>query len=204
MKTITDESFVKYGKVLDGYDFTALLGALETTPMPESGVAYVGSVPELEATPSFEELSLGAYGGMPIQIGYCNGHNVKLGCLEYHRGSEINVALYDMALMLAPLQAVKDNKLDTSLVEIFKVPAGKAVLLYETTLHYAPCHVEARGFKAVVVLPRGTNAEKPEMRCKNDEDKLLFACNKWLLAHPEAPEASQGAVAGLVGKNTEL
>ena len=45
--------------------------------------------PEVMAPPIAEELKNNAYGGMPIQIGWCNGHNTKLNCLEYHRDSEL-------------------------------------------------------------------------------------------------------------------
>ena len=71
---------------------------------------------------------------MPIQIGYCNGHNTKLNALEYHRDSEINVAATDAVLMLGSLQDVKeDHTYDTSLVEAFSVPAGPAVEVFATT-----------------------------------------------------------------------
>ena len=35
------------------------------------------------------------FGGLPVQIGYCNGSNVKLNALEYHRSSEIDIAVTD-------------------------------------------------------------------------------------------------------------
>ena len=38
----------------------------------------------------------------------------------------------------------------------------------------------------------------------NDEDKLLWACNKWLLAHPESGEAAKGAVPALTGVNIDI
>ena len=38
----------------------------------------------------------------------------------------------------------------------------------------------------------------------NEEDKLLWACNKWLLAHPESKEAANGAVAALTGINIDI
>ena len=43
-------------------------------PVPED-VIYVPSVDELEALDVAKELQNRAYGGLPIQIGYCNGHN---------------------------------------------------------------------------------------------------------------------------------
>ena len=41
----------------------------------------------------------------------------------------------------------------------FFVPAGTAFEMYETTLHYAPCGVDGKGFKDVIILPKGTNAD---------------------------------------------
>ena len=38
----------------------------------------------------------------------------------------------------------------------------------------------------------------------NDEDKMLWACNKWLLAHPESKEAAAGAVQALTGINIDI
>ena len=101
IKKVTDPEFAAYGKVLEGYDFSSLTKALaEKTPLP-AGVEYVGSVPALEYTDAFGVLQNNVYGGMPIQIGYCNGHNTKLNCLEYHRDSEINLGCTDFILLLA-------------------------------------------------------------------------------------------------------
>ncbi len=56
----------------------------------------------------------------------------------------------------------------------------------------------------LVVLPKGTNTEKPEIKVLNEEDELLLARNKWLLAHPESSEALEGDYIGLVGKNIDI
>ena len=96
------------------------------------------------------------YGELPIQIGYCNGHNTKLNAVEYHRNSEINIAVTDLILIIGKQQDIEaDYTYDTSLMEAFLVPAGTVIEVYGTTLHYAPCHVEDGGFRCVVVLPKG-------------------------------------------------
>lgn len=212
IKSVFDEAFSQYGEVLNGYDVDELLSKLDgTTPKPSDSVIYEPGDAGLESLEIAKELSENAYGGMPIQIGYCNGNNTKLNCLEYHRGSEINIPSDDMVLLLAPLQSVKNGKLDTSAVEAFSVPRGTVVLIYETTLHYAPCNgvlsngtVSSDGFRVIVVLPKDTNTNKPEIRIKNDEDKLLWARNKWLIAHPDTSEAKQGAFVGLMGENIDI
>lgn len=202
IKSVFDSSFSIYGKVITEIHFDQLLSVLtEKTPKPSNDVLYVPSESSLEQLPDMQLLSNNIYGGMPIQIGYCNGSNHTLNCLEYHRGSEINIAADDIILLIAPLDKINHGTLDTSVVEAFKVPAGTAVQLYETTLHYAPCTAADDGFRVAIVLPRGTNTEKPQIQELTDEDKLLWARNKWLIAHPDSPEAKQGAFIGLTGSN---
>ena len=118
---------------------------------------------------------------MPCQLGWCNGHNTYLNCLEYHRDSEFNLGTEDFILLLARMEDIEDGKLDTAKVKAFRAPAGTLVEVYATTLHYAPCHVDAdKGFR------------------------VLWACNKWLLAHAESAEAKAGAYVGLVGENLHI
>lgn len=202
--SVYDPEFAPYGKVLEGYDTAELVDAMLKIPFGE-GVSYEPAIDSLEACAIFEELSVNAYGGMPVQLGMCWGHNTKLNCLEYHRDSEVNIGSHDFILLLALESDIVDGKLDTACVKAFKAPAGVAVEVYATALHYAPCHVnEADGFHTAVVLPKGTNTEKPALTPKNEEDKWLWARNKWLLAHPETSEAAQGAYVGLVGENIDI
>ena len=201
--SVTDNEFRKYGRIVDNIDFTALVEELKRTPIP-AGVVYEPAVKELEALPVRLDISEVAYGEMPVQIGYCNGHNSKLNALEYHRDSEINVAATDMILMLGLLTDVeKDHTYDTSKVKAFLVPAGTAVEVYATTLHYAPCTAEGEnGFRCVVVLPKGTNTELDFAAGAEGEDRLLAAKNKWLIAHEEA--GIVGAFCGLKGENVTV
>lgn len=203
--SVFDPAFAPYGKVLEGYDTAALTETLTAvTPLPE-GVDYVPSQPELEALPIAGQFSSNAYGGMPIQLGWCNGHNTKLNCLEYHRDSELNIGSEDFILLVAREDDIIDGRLDTSRVKAFRAPAGAVVEVYATTLHYAPCSAsKGAGFRVVIVLPRGTNGSKPAMTPLNGEDETLWACNKWLLAHAESSEAAQGAPVRLDGVNVDL
>lgn len=203
--SVTDKEFAPYGKVLGGYDTSCLMKALdETTPLPD-GVEYVMSEASLESTAIFGQLQNNAYGGMPIQLGWCNGHNTRLNCLEYHRDSELNIGLRDFILLVAKADDIIDGKLDTSKVKAFRATAGQVVEVYETTLHYAPCSAKkSDGFKVVIALPKGTNGAMPNIAPKNDEDKRLRACNKWLLAHKDASEAGDGAYIGLTGENIDI
>ena len=202
--SVSDPEFRPYGKVLTGYDTTELVAAMNAIPLPEIGTDYEPAIASLEACRIFKCLGNRAYGGMPVQLGMCWGHNTKLNCLEYHRDSEINIGTGDFILLLAKMEDVVDGKLDTAKVKAFRAPAGAAVQVYETSLHYAPCQVSGDGFRVAVVLPRGTNTDKPEIKPQNDEDKWLWARNKWLLAHADSGEAAQGAYVGLVGENIDI
>ena len=204
--SVSDQAFVPYGKIIDGYDTAQFLEALrQNTEKPENKVIYVPSESALESQPLFSQLQNNIFGGLPIQAGYCNGSNKSLNALEYHRGSEVIIPDDDIILLLASLQKVKDGKLDTKEVEAFMVPAGKIVLLYETSLHYAPCCASGNSaFRASIVLPRDTNTKKPDMQPVTLEDKLLLAKNKWLIAHPDSNEAKNGLFAGLTGENITL
>ena len=203
--SVTDPSFQNYGAVLGGYDVKELLETLDrVTPLPDA-VEYVPEQAELMALPIAEELKNNAYGGMPIQIGWCNGHNTKLNCLEYHRDSELNVGTQDFILLLAKREDLADGVLDTDKVVAYRCPAGVLVEVYATTLHYAPCSAKkGDGFKVIVVLPKGTNLAKPAITVKNAEDEILWASNKWLLAHADSAEAAQGAKVLIKGVNTDI
>lgn len=203
IQNVTDASFKKYGRVLTGeYDVTELMAEMEKTNAPED-VIYEPSVAELEALPIMKDFTDSLYGGLPIQIGYCNGHNHLLNAVEYHRSSEINVAVTDVILLIGKQEDINDDfTYDTSKIEAFLLPKGTVIECYATTLHYAPCGVDGKEFRCVVVLPKDTNLElevKPEGA---KEDKLLVARNKWLIAHEDAK--IEGAFNGLVGENISI
>ena len=204
IESVYDRSFAEYGKVLKGFDNTDLIKRMSEIKMPQSGTAYEPSIESLEESDVFSEYRDRGFGGMPIQIGMCWGYNTKLNCLEYHRDSEINIGERDFILLIAKQGQIKDGKLDTSLVRAYKAPAGVAVEVYATTLHYAPCQTEKDGFRVAVILPRGTNTEKPAFRASSEEDRWMTARNKWLLAHEDTNEARNGAHIGLVGKNIDI
>ena len=205
IKEVNDLSFKEYGKIISGYDFSDLLDYMEReTSIPEEGNIYKASIPEMEQFKVMDYLQYGFYGELLIQIGYCNGRNSTLNGLEYHIGSEINIAVTDLILLVGKLQDVLNEKYESKDVDAFFVPKGTALQMYETTLHFAPCKTSAEGFKCIVILPRGTN-EPLENDKAGYGDKLLFARNKWLLAHPERkPLMEKDAWPGIIGDNIEV
>ena len=205
IESIHSVSFRPYGKIVEGYDFSEFLEVLRGTACPKDTVLYVPSDLKLEGLPVAKELADRFYGGMPVQIGYCSGCNAMLNCLEYHRDSEVDVFASDAVLLVALEQEIEGGKLHTDCVKAFYVPAGSAVELYATTLHYAPCSPKSGcTFQVSIVLPRGTNTAVPSIVPKTVEDNMLWARNKWLLSHAGAPEARDGAYIGLVGENLRL
>jgi len=206
IKPITDPAFAVYGKVIEGYDFKPLLDMLvSVSPKPGDKVIYTPGDEQLEALEVSRELRDNFYGGMPIQVGYCNGSNHALTSFEYHRDSEVNIAADDAVLILARQQDIIGGKLDAAKAEAFLLPAGTAAECYATTLHYAPCNAPGGdGFRVIVVLPKGTNTAKPDIKIKNEEDRMLLACNKWLLTFPGTREAEFGAYVGIEGEKIVL
>ena len=204
MKSVLDEDFKTYGRVLD-LDISDFMNEVAKFPeVPTKSVYYEASRPEFEGTPLYNQFQDIIYGGMPVEFGCCHGFNNKLNGLEYHRDSEINMAGTDMILMVGHRWDIDyaDNSFDTSLVEAFFVPKGTAVELYATTLHYAPCGVDGQEFRSGVVLPRGTNDQLNDVSEAIGESAMLFGVNKWLLVHPESGET--GRVGTLKGKNLTL
>ncbi len=201
--SVNSPEFKAYGRIVDNVDFTQLLEALKQTPVPE-GVTYKASAEELEATETFKQLTETAYGEMPIQIGYCNGHNQVLNALEYHRDSEVNLMATDAILLLGLRTEIEDDfTYDGKYVKAFLVPAGTAVEVYANTLHYAPCGVNGSGFQVAIILPKGTNLPLTKKR-ENPvgEDNLIAAANKWLIAHPES--GKKGCFLGLKGERLSV
>jgi hypothetical protein len=201
---VTDEKFKKFGCIVKGYDCSQLVEKMQEMPMTD-GVEYVASVPDLENLPIFRQLTEREFGGMPVQLGYCNGVNHKLNAVEYHRTSEVCIAATDLIMVLGLRQDIDpyDYTYRTSLMEAFRVPKGTMVELFATTLRYAPLSINAP-FRCAVALHRGTGAELTEPRSGKEEDKLLIAVNKWVIGHPESDIGDQGGHIGLVGENPTI
>lgn len=202
--SVFDEAFRPYGRVVEGYPVEGILKALAETPCTDA-VAYEPRVDALHRAENAGEIGTALFGGMPFQLGYCNGVNTRLNCLEWHRDSEFNLGTEDFILLIAKLEDVVDGKLDTAKVKAFKAPAGVLVECYATTLHYAPCSAKkGQGFRVLIALPDGTNTDYRPGGGANGMDSMLWARNKWLIAHPESSEAAQGAYVGLVGENIDI
>lgn len=206
--SVFDDLFSMFGRVIKAQEIAPLIRYMEAnTSIPEKGNVYVASEPGLETIePIFSQIQNGIYGGMPIQIGYCNGRNKTYNGFEYHKGSEVNIAVTDFCLVLGHVWQIKNNTFTVGEETVFYVPQGTVLEMYQTTLHLSPCRVCDEGFMNIVILPKGTNTPlQKKIIPKSDEDKLLLQTNKWVIAHPDRePLIRQGAVPGLLGENKEI
>lgn len=203
IRQVTDPTFRAYGKLHRDFPVEELLEGLRKTPIGPT-VAYTALDPLLQSLPAARLVQDRLFGGMPVELGWCNGHNQTMNCLEYHRDSEFNLGSTDFVVLVARREEIVDGKLDSAKVQAFYVPAGVMVELYATTLHFAPCHVAPEGFQVLIALPMGTNMELESREREGEEDKLLLAKNKWLLAHPASVEAANGAYVGITGENLSI
>ena len=125
----------------------------------------------------------------------------SLNALEWHKNSEINVAIDDIVLLLGQLDEIVDGGYHSDKVKAFYLEKGEAAEVYATSLHFTPCTVKKTGMGAVVGLPLGTNTDL-EIEVK---DKKIFRKNKWIICH-ENNEAliGRGVVPGITGINYEI
>ncbi len=200
--SVLDPEFAPYGRVLDLPGLEELREALAETGIPETGNRYVASDPALEALAAVREIRERVYGALPVQAGYCNGNGSRLNAEEYHKCSEVNFSTTGLVLLLALPEDLEDFTLDSARVKGFYLPPQVPVEIHPRVLHFAPCRVDQAGFNCLVVLTRGTN--EPLSRFPADpkgEDRLLWMTNKWLLCHPDSPQAQKGAFVGIRGEN---
>ncbi len=101
----------------------------------------------LEEMAAAKALQAAVYGGMPIETGYCNGRNTTYNGFEYHKGSEINIAVTDFMLVLGhSYDILESQSYDIGSARVFFVEKGMAIEMYQTTLHLSPLRVTDEGF----------------------------------------------------------
>ena len=216
VNSVRSEAFRSYGRVIEGYDVSALVRFMEDkTSVPEQGNVYVASIPEMEAIMTADGKMAALTGGMPFQAGYCNGRNSTFNGFEYHKASEINIAVTDFMLALGHCWDISgDLTYSVDQAEVFFVEKGTVIEMFGTTLHLSPLRTQESGFKNVVLLPKGVNTpltdEEKAARDKafadgDREARLLLQRGKWVISHPDRePLIKQGAHPGVLGENREL
>ncbi len=190
---VTDPEFALYGKCLD-LDCDELIAAASAIAMPAEGSRYETAIESLERSAVVETLQNVVCGEMPIQVGYCWGHNNTLAALEWHKSSELNIATTDFVLLLGKLEQMEGNRFDSRQIKAFRVRKGEAVEIYATTLHFCPCSDDPAGFGCIVVLPKGTNLPL----AAPSPDPLLFRKNKWIICRDDSEGLrARGVATGL-------
>lgn len=205
--SVEEDNFKTYGRVIEAINFSPCISyMISKTVIPKEGNIYQPTVTELEIEEVVSSASLEIYGGNEIQIGYCNGNNSYLNGMEYHKGSEVLVAVTDCMLFLGHIWDMVHNQYEADKAEVFFVKAGQAIELYQTTLHLSPCKVYEEGFKSIIILPRGTNFDfEIPARAKTEEGQILLKKNKWIITHPDwEPLVKQGVKSGIAGERIYL
>lgn len=201
---VTDPEFAPYGRVLGGRD-EALSQALDTTGIPAEGNVYFASEAVLEAVPCMADIRRIVFGEMPTQSGFCNGRGYTMNAMEYHKCSEVNYSTTGAVLLLALQSDLEDGHLDAASVVGFYLPPETLVEVFPGVLHFAPCRIQDAGFNCLVVLEKGVNEDLPRVNtAAPGEEKLLWMRGKWMLCHPDSPQAENGAYVGIRGENLSL
>lgn len=197
--SVSDPAFRPYGLVHTEWDTAPFVQAAAEVAMPASGSRYLPSLPEFESLPQTAAVAMQTFGQLPMQAGYCWGYSQTLNALEWHNGNEINIAVTDAVLILATRADVDaQNRLNSAACKAFFLPKGTAVEVYGSTLHYCPCQVSDQGFGMAVFLSAGTNTPLT----RPADSPLLWATNKWLIAHEECEAlTAKGALPGIFGEN---
>ena len=194
---ITDKEFTEFGAVID-IDATEIIKVAEKIELPVEGSVYEPSREDFECLEFSRLMEKKIFGEIKTQTGYCYGHSNALNALEWHKNSEINVAVTDMILLLGKIQDIEDGKYDSAKVKAFEVKKGEVIEMYATTLHFCPIETSADGFGCVVILPVGTNTALDEPAT----DEFLFKKNKWIFAHNDNAELiAKGVKPGIYGEN---
>lgn len=197
---VNDPAFRPFGRVLD-IDTAEIVRVAKAIENPAEGSAYVPAEPQFENLAISKEIADTYFGQMPTQVGYCWGHSNFMNAVEWHTSSEVNIAVTPLVLLLGSVQDIENRTLCSDKLTAFYVPAGTALEVYATTLHFCPCEVQKAGFGCVVALPVGTNTDLKEKAA----DPLLFRTNKWLLTHVDnAAHIAKGVIPGVTGENYEI
>lgn len=192
-----EAAFACYGRNLDTGEWRELADLAAKSIEANRSPAYIASVPELEGRVPVGVLN-DCYGDEPVQIGICRGCNDRMNGMEWHDCPEVFIAVTPLMLLLGRVDDLRNGTWDSSLVDGCFLEAGEAVIMNSGTLHLAPCRVSEDPFLSIIILARGVNSELEEAA---GDDPLLWKRRKWLIVHPQSPQAGLGACIGISGKN---
>ncbi len=200
IRSVTDPLFAKYGKVLDLETDEMVSYLHNRATMPKEGNIYVRNDENMKVLRGISKIKEEIYGLSDVEVGYCNGFNSLLNCMEYHACPEVDVVGDDLVLLLANQDDVREGFLASKDVEAFLLKKGQAVCLYPYTFHFSPCKLSESGFHCAIILSDKTNMDLKE----TPKDKKLWKVNKWLFAHKDTVQAKNGAYVGIIGENIRV
>ena len=206
IKKTTDQAFAKYGKIYTNYDVSDVIKYMDDNiTIDQTSNVYVPSNAELEKVPSMQTIGTDIYAGMPFEAGECTGQSSNFTAVEYHQGSELNVMLTDVVMVLGKRSVLEESGTFNAKeqAELFFVPRGTVVEFYSDTLHYSPIKVDDSGFKIIVMLPAGSNHPLPENFHSNNP--RIVKKNKFQVVHESRTDKiEQGAQIEVSGDLIEL
>lgn len=110
------------------------------------------------------------------------------------------MAITDCVLALGRKEDFQAPGIDKEALEVFYVPKGSVIELFEGTLHYCPFSADQKGFSTIVILLDKTNTP-----ISYRKGELLTKRNKWFIAHVQNQKKIQeGNVGGLLGEPLQI
>jgi hypothetical protein len=198
--SVTSEEFKDYGYKLD-IDTSEIVTYLKKeAKMPEKNNIYVRDDVNMSFLKGIKKIQEEVYWFSDIEVGYCNGYNSLLNCLEYHMCPEVDIAGDDLVLLLARPCDIKNGVVDSKDVKAFLLKKGEAIVLNPYIMHFSPCKLKDEGFTCAIILSDKTNMDLPS----KPSDPRLWKVNKYLFAHKDSSQASMGAYVGIVGENIKV
>ncbi|MFT8459320.1 MAG: DUF4867 family protein [Liquorilactobacillus ghanensis] len=205
IEQINVENFKIYGNLLQNYDLKEVQNFFANqVSYGEGGNSYNPSNPVLEKMSAIQQIGADVYAGMEFSAGECTGQAQSFSAVEYHQGSEVNIMLTDVVMVLGKRSQIKDGLFNAAAdAKLFFIPAGTVIEMYSDTLHYSPIKVEETGFKAVVMVLKGTNQALP-VGFKSP-NRWIVKKNKFQAAHAvRKDKLAAGSVEGVAGKLIKL
>lgn len=199
---IHDAKFTKYGRIvhIDDHADELIKYVEENIKKVKAGNEYIVDIERLHKFEIVDEIKHEIYGELAIECGVCHGHNDTLMGLEFHQGSEINIAVTDFVLAVARREDMNQNKIHNDQLVLFHVPKGSVIELYGRTLHYCPFSCFKSGFSCIVILLDKTNTA-----IENKPNQMLVKRNKWFIAHENNKNKIEaGNIVGLLGEAIKI
>lgn len=198
---VIDPEFKVYGNILSGYGLAEIPKYVkENIEIPKEGNIYRPSNVELEEFEVIKEIEADIYASLPIEAGECVGQNSSFSAFEFHQGSEVNIVLTDIIMVLGKREQMVDGYFNAQEdARLFYIPAGSIIEMYSTTLHYSPCKVHESGFGIIVILIEESNT--PLKDSFESRNKQIVKINKFQMVHKSRKDKiEQGIKIGLLGE----